>query len=254
MMRRPADVDQEGSADQEPLIDGAADTATVTLHTNLGQHVGATLANDIELQAVIIQHLHPNDLGARGGLRPGDAIVALNDVPVSDHTAATQIMDDAVAKKDPLAVTYLRASAASSEREKVRSRGDGRATRERKRWIAWNILSVVFIFWWLRGGLSRANDFDISPEQIDKLQQLQKLALHDARNQLALELTELGGMAIWLADNSSHAILDHLESTHAGAMVQMLRAAMFLNTMLNATSTDQKQDAMQLAAGGAKTV
>lgn len=50
-------------------VASAASPITVDLQLSLG-HVGVSLKNDPELQAVTIEHVHPNDLAVRAGLRP----------------------------------------------------------------------------------------------------------------------------------------------------------------------------------------
>jgi len=236
-MRRTTGDEETGA--REPLLDApAATTESMTLHTNLGQHVGATLKSDTLLQAVLIQHLHPNDLGARAGLRPGDVIVALNDVPVSSHKDAARIMDAATANQEPLNVTFMRASHADRERSRLGSGSDHTLAQKRK-WLALNIVMLLFIFWWSQP--RNDNDFATTMTHAE-LQKLQKLALHDARDKMSEQLTELAGNAQWLAAESSHEILDHLETRHPGALVHMLRATMFLNGMFNATKADRLAD------------
>ena len=45
---------------------------TVTLPKQLGGHAGITLIEDEEIHggALAVQHVHPNDLAARAGIRP----------------------------------------------------------------------------------------------------------------------------------------------------------------------------------------
>ena len=96
---------------------------TVTLPRQLGGHAGITLIEDEEIHggALAVQHVHPNDLAARAGIRPGDVLCAINDVPVTTAAAAVATMD---ASKEPLVLTYLPAEVANAERQSSREHGD----------------------------------------------------------------------------------------------------------------------------------
>lgn len=213
------------------LSSSAAQPQLVVLNLSLG-HVGATLSNDEELLAVVIDHVHPNDLAARAGLRPGDVLCALNDEPVKHHKDAVDRISAATDSGGILAIQYLPAHAAEAARDYERRRAAERAP-PRSRWLTVpNVLLVVFALLWLN--TLRASDTDaagnLSPEQLARLQ---SLALHDAKEQLMTELSRVSTRALHFLSHARAG--EALELQQPALLVQMLRLTMALDHMLNVT-------------------
>lgn len=228
-----SDTASASSSDAKSTAGHAPESRTITLHTNLG-HVGTTLANDPELLAVYVQHVHPNDLAARAGLRPGDVIVALNETPVRDHADAVERMNAAVAKKEVLAVTFLPATQAEDERQRVRTRTE---PRRRYTWAIGNAILILVVFFCIRAYYSNSGfGFGLSSEEWERMQHL---ALDEARLKLSMELSVLGQQAANFGSNGT-ALLD-LEVSSPQIMIQMLRAATYLNQAMLAEREGQLQ-------------
>jgi len=225
MLRRARD------GEQPQLIDFAA-RSQIVLQLSLG-HAGLTLANDEALQAAVVQHCHPADLAARAGLRPGDVILSLNDIPVNSHEEAVALIERTAAASDNLLIEYMSASAAAEKKEESKTEIESRK-RTQLKWMAANAIAIFLLFalvlW--RGA-----------READEVAHLRKLSLHEKSGMLT---DRLGGIARHSA-SLSPSVLQHLESDHPGALVKMLGHAVALSDLISATETDQVKDQMQAA-------
>jgi hypothetical protein len=235
-MRRVA-ADDEQNDQRRALLDddNVPRTRTALLQLTLG-HAGVSLADDEELQAVVIENCHPDDLAARAGLRPGDVILALNDEPVRNHSDTVHKIESATAKGDNLIVTYMPASQAAATKERAATDKKARRSTTR-RFVLFNVVALLAIVGWLHVVTSRDRDASMEPKLPPGVK---LLSIHDASQMLASELEKASSQAAWLAGNGS--TLTHLEKAHPGAIVQMLQYAMGLNQLLNATRLDQAND------------
>ena len=117
---------RQGEAERERLISGgaadAAQTRCVELQTSLG-HVGLTLEDDEELQTVVVAHVHPSDLAARSGLRPGDSIISINGAAANEgHKEAIGRINAAAAASEIITIIYTPALVAEEQRREVQER------------------------------------------------------------------------------------------------------------------------------------
>lgn len=208
-------------------VASAASPLTVDLQLSLG-HVGVSLKNDPELQAVTIEHVHPNDLAARAGLRPGDVILSINDEPVRSHEdAVTRIQQTG---SGILSLQYLQGSTAEEARDLERKRAAER--RVPRRWLTVpNALIALFALLWLyQLHVSRAPANDLSAQQFEMLQQL---AMHQAKDELVFELGRIATRAQhFLSHNHSG---EALEKHEPKLLMRMLRLTMQLDHFLNVT-------------------
>jgi hypothetical protein len=206
---------------------------TLELNLSLG-HVGVTLENDVELQGVVVAHVHPNDLAARAGMRPGDVICALNDVPVTHHGTATEIIKNCAGST--LSISYWPATEAESERQRVAHKGGTRPKREWKTWS--NAILVVVCFLYVRSSwlLWHAAPSDSLPElSPEKRAELQQLQAHQAKDQLLDQLHLISqSTAHFLAQNHSG---EALELQQPGLLYRLLGSAMQLQYYLNLTAS-----------------
>lgn len=225
---------RRGSASCAAEHGGSSEPQTVELPLSLG-HVGATLGNDEELQAVVVQHVHPQDLAARAGVRPGDVIVAINDEPVSSH-------EDAIAKIEQagngiLQLRYLPACAAEQAREQERRRAAER--RPTQRWFTVsNVLIVVLVcvvLVQLSLSVSRAADpYGLSAEQLGVLAQMERMSeLAIAHRTLLIELRRVADRAQHFLNRTDAGVA--LARHEPAMLVRMLRLTMALDELLNAT-------------------
>ena len=233
-MRRAPTAD-----DRPPAATVDTDPATVTLNLSLG-HVGATLSDDEELQGVVVSHVHPNDLAARSGLRPGDVIVALNDEPVRSHKVAVTTINN-MAGSGLLNITYLPSDAAAAEREQSRKDKGDKQPKHRFRLSVENVLLVVFCLLWLNsirsnmgGGATATAGQQLTPAQEAKLEALEKSHRHEAKDKLVEELQKVSDRALhFIARNHTG---EELELHQPLLLSQMLRTTMILDHLLNVTA------------------
>ena len=130
------------------------------------------------------------------------------------------------------------AAAAAAAKEQARANA-----APRSRWIWWvliNAMALVLIFALVLRRGNHGNDAaEITlPPGYEKM--LHK-AMHKASEHLTVELQQVARTATQLAANE--ATLLHLEKAHPNALIQMLRYAIGLNRMLNATELDRVHDA-----------
>lgn len=215
-----------------PLLadpDGAPRTQTVTIQTSLG-HVGATLSDDLEMGSVVVRHVHPTDLAARSGLRPGDCVLSLNDVPVSNHEHAVKLIDEVRATDGGglLTVTFIPAADAEAERARKRGAGDEAAARRSRRWGAagWVAAALLLLHVFFGGGGEQQH---LSPEQI---RSLQSMAIHQAQDELVAQLNLTAANAARLG---SDAEMVRRLGRQPLLLINAVRAAMMLNHFVNIT-------------------
>jgi hypothetical protein len=88
----------------------APDTSKSLLQIVLknGAHAGVTLVNDAMSGGVRVRRLVLCDRAYRAGLRPGDVITHLNDLPVQRHADAVAIVNRATQVQEDVIVTVHR--------------------------------------------------------------------------------------------------------------------------------------------------